>query len=213
MTDVSLGVASSVIALTVFGGVAGPAVLSTGGAVDIALARPIDLERVRHFYQGMSDATTYYRFFGIRRALPDAELSAVVTQRLPDHVTLLASVGRHLIGVGQFVPGDTPGDVEVAFAVADDHHREGVATLLLERLAIIAERCGIERLTAVVLPGNSDMQLVFRTVGLPTHNHFESQDGTIHVSLDLAGIGEMKRQEAMRQLSAMHDQRCQSVNR
>lgn len=169
----------------------GPATLSTGEPVHIALAGPADLERVREFYAKLSDTAAYYRFFGIRRELPDDELRGVVVQRLPDHVTLLASIDGRLVGIGECVAGADADEVEVAFAVADDHRHEGVATLLLERVAMIAHRCGIKRLTARTLPGNVDMLLVFRTVGLPEEQHFDPSDGIIHIGLDLAGIDDM----------------------
>ena len=48
-----------------------------------------------------------------------------------------------------------------------------MATLLLERLAVIAHDRGLRRFTATVLPDNRDMQLVFATVGLPgPHGRF-----------------------------------------
>jgi GNAT superfamily N-acetyltransferase len=179
------------IVTAVLADMTGPATLTTGQPIEIELAGPRDVDRVRDFYDKLSDTATYYRFFGIRRALPDDELRALVIQRLPDHVTLLASIDGRLIGIGEYVAGDDADEVQVAFAVADDHRHEGVATLLLERVAMIAHRCGVKRLTARTLPGNVDMQLVFRTVGLPEQQHFDPDDGIIHIVLDLAGIDDM----------------------
>ena len=134
-------------------GVTGPALLATGVQVEIYVARPDDLDSVRTFYEELSDTSTYFRFFGIRRALPDNELRSVVTPAWPERLTLCAAVDGRLIGVGELVAGSPEeiaesGDAELAFAVADDHHREGVATLLLEALAIVARRSGFPRLTA-----------------------------------------------------------------
>ena len=184
---------------SVFSGLLGPATLVDGRNVHIALGRAADQERLRQFFEELSDTSTYYRFFGIRRAIPDSELRGIVTQRLPDHITLLASMAGDLIGVGEYVAGERLGDVEVAFTIADAHHREGVATLLLERLALIARRCGMARLTACMLPGNADMLLVFRTVGLPEQHHFDPGDGVVHVTLDLAGVEAMTRCSIARQ--------------
>ena len=61
--------------------------------------------------------------------------------------------------------------------MADEHHHEGAATLLLERLAVIAKRCGFHFLTALTLPDNTEMRLVFHTVGLPEHSRFDDEDG------------------------------------
>ena len=161
------------------------ALLATGQPVDICRAAPADLAAVRHFYERLGDTSTYYRFFGLRRALPDGELRRVVGEG-PEHVTLLASIDGRLIGIGEYIIGADPTEAEVAFAVADDHHREGVATLLLERLAVIAHERGLLTFTATVLPGNADMQLVFRTVGLAVRSRFD--DGVIKTVLELASL-------------------------
>ncbi len=161
--------------------------LMTGQVVQIVLASPADFDAVRAFYDQLDDEATFFRFFGIRRHLPESELRAVV-EASSSHVTLLASLHGRLIGIGEYIIGEHPTNAEVAFAVADDHHREGVATLLLERLALLAHDRGLRRFTATVLAENSDMQLVFRTVGLTTTTHPE--DGVVAVTLDLASVVE-----------------------
>lgn len=181
-------------------GIESTEILATGQAVLISCARPSDLDRVRSFFERLGDTSTYYRFFGIRRALPESELSAVVAGQIPRHVTLLASIDGQLIGIGESIAGDSLDEAEVAFAVADDHHGEGVATLLLERLAVIGRRCGLHRLSARTLPGNVDMQRVFRTVGLDQQSRFE--DGVVDIVLDLSDFGPMRAQAAERRRSA-----------
>lgn len=165
------------------------ATLSNGHAVDLRLANPDDFDTVREFYRALDDEATYYRFFGIRRQLPEHELRNVVGAA-DSHVTMLALTDGRLIGLGEYIIGSEPDEAEVAFAVADDHHREGVATLLLERLAVIAHARGLQRFTAAVLPGNADMRLVFRTVGLTTSNTFD--DGIVNVTLDLTTLSAMR---------------------
>ncbi|MCU1393060.1 MAG: family N-acetyltransferase [Ilumatobacteraceae bacterium] len=165
------------------------AVLRTGEQIVIARAEPADLISVTAFYAALDDDSTYFRFFGIRRQIPVAELRQVVGG-LDDHVTLLARMDGRLVGIGEYIIGNDPTEAEVAFAVADDHHREGVATLLLERLAVSAHEDGLLRLCALVLAGNADMQLVFRTVGLPVVNTFE--DGIVHTSLDVTSLGSLR---------------------
>jgi GNAT superfamily N-acetyltransferase len=186
-----------------FYGVTGAALLSTGRAIDIACSTPADLERVRAFYEHLCDISRYNRFFGVRRAIPEPELRGMVANEVPRHVVLLASVDGELIGIGEFVVTDHTDQAEVAFAVADDHHREGVATLLLERLALVARRCGLERLVAQTLPGNYDMLLVFRTVGLTEHTHFDG--GVVDVTLDLSTLAHLETAaENRHQLALLH---------
>lgn len=163
--------------------------LSNGQLVDLRRATPEDFDAVRDFYRALDDDSTYFRFFGIRRQLPEQELRDVVGAAA-SHVTMLATVDGRLIGLGEYITGTEPDAAEVAFAVADDHHRQGVATLLLERLAVIAHAHGLRRFTAMVLPDNADMQLVFRTIGLTTRNTFD--DGVVNVTLDLTSLPAMR---------------------
>jgi GNAT superfamily N-acetyltransferase len=180
----------------VFDGVLGPALLATGRSVEIADATPDDFERVRQFYDELGDTSMYFRFFGTRKYIPDAELRSVVSHGIPKHVTLLAWMDGRLIGIGEFIVGGDPTEAELAFAVADDHHHEGVATLLLERLAVVGRRCGLQRLTARTMFGNQDMLLVFRTVGLTRRSDMDG--GEVHIVLDLISLDELDRQAARR---------------
>jgi len=186
---------------TVLAGVCGEALLANGRPVDIAAAVPTDMARVRTFYEQLSDTSSYFRFFGIRRALSEQELQCMVASCPPRHVVLLASIDRELIGIGEFIVTDEPEQAEVAFAVADDHHREGVATLLLERLAVVARRCGLQRLVAQTLPGNHDMLLVFRTVGLTEHAHFDG--GVVDITLDLSTLDHLEAEAEIRHHQAL----------
>jgi predicted CoA-binding protein len=54
---------------------------------------------------------------------------------------------------------------EAAFAVADTFQGKGLGTLLLERLAALAERAGIRRFQATTLASNTQMLEVFRDSG------------------------------------------------
>ena len=189
------------VARGVFDGVTGPALLATGRTVEISDATPDDFERVRQFYEDLGDTSTYFRFFGIRRSIPEAELRAVVSHEIPRHVTLLATMTDRLIGIGEFIIGDEPTEAELAFAVADDHHHEGVATLLLERLATVARRCGLERLTAKTMFGNQDMLLVFRTVGLTRHTVSERDE--VNVTLDLTSLHNLEARAKFRHALAL----------
>ncbi len=188
----------------VFTGVLGTAILANGATAVIVAAGADHLDAVRDFYGELSDTSTYYRFFAVRRAIPERELQALVTIRLPGHVALLVYVGVTLIGIGEYTADrHDPREAEVAFAVADDHHREGVATLMLERLAIVAHRCGLETFTAFVLPGNGDMQLVFRTVGLPVESRWDEAGAVVDVTLDITDLDHLHELSAER-----HHQAC-----
>jgi RimJ/RimL family protein N-acetyltransferase len=64
---------------------------------------------------------------------------------------------------------------EVAVEIADDLHGQGLGTILIERLACAAERFGVARFEALVLPENRLMLEVF-TEGFDARVRF--RDGT-----------------------------------
>ena len=158
--------------------------LATGRPVHIRATNGGDVAALRDFYARLGDTSTYYRFFGARRFIPDDELLRATQQDIHRQVTLLAEGDGETIGIGEYHGLPNREEAEVAFAVADAHHGEGVATLLLEDLALIARAAGYRRLVAEVLPDNSAMANVFRTVGLVQRRWFDG--GTVHVQLDLA---------------------------
>ncbi len=157
--------------------------LATGRAVHVRPASRRDVDRLRSFYQQLDDTSTYSRFFGLRPFIPDDELQRATVQDVHQQVTLIAESDGSIIGVGEYHARPGRVEAEVAFAVADAHHHEGVATVLLEDLALLARVAGFRRLAADTLPGNMAMLGVFRTVGLVHRHWFE--DGVVCVQLDL----------------------------
>jgi len=176
--------------------------LITGRPIHIAPAQMDDLDRVRAFYKRLSDTSTYYRFFGIRRSIPEHELREVVDPDVDRHVTLLATIGDELVGLGEFIVAPSGDEAEVAFAVSDNHQGEGVATLLLENLVAIARRRQLGVLTAVVLPDNAQMLLVFRTVGLSEQARYD-EDYVVHVRFDLRADDQLQQRHEERRLNAI----------
>lgn len=157
--------------------------LATGRVVRARPSEAGDVEQLRDFYRDLGETSTYYRFFGVRRTIPDDELERATAQDVHRRVTLITEADGRIIGIGEYHAVPNGAEAEVAFAVADKHQHEGVATVLLEDLALIARAAGFERLVAETLPGNTAMLSVFRAVGLVHRNWFE--DGVVHVELDL----------------------------
>ncbi len=71
--------------------------------------------------------------------------------------------------MASYEPAPKPGVAEVAFAVPDDMHGRGIATLLLEHLVSVARERGLRAFTAQALLENRPMLGVFADAGLPVH--------------------------------------------
>lgn len=158
--------------------------LATGRTVHIRPSRPADAPAVRDFYAHLSDRSRYLRRFGSPPESSD-DHQLLPGNDIYDRVSLLALDDSVVIGIGEYLEVGETADVEVAFAVADSHQHEGVATLLLEDLAVIARAAGFHRLVAETLSGNGPMLTVFRTVGLVEHVWHEQ--GQVHIEMDLSG--------------------------
>jgi len=162
-------------------------VLRNGTGVLIRAIRPDDKQRLTRHFEGLSEKSVYFRFFGIKRSLSDDELRRLTELDFVNHAGLAATVGveahERFVGVGRYIRTDNRPRAEVAFAVLDEYQGLGIGTLLLKHLATIARKNGISEFSADVLGANHQMLEVFANSGFVSHNSYEN--GVVHVSLNL----------------------------
>ena len=157
------------------------ALLSDGSTVEIRPARPEDADDIRQMHLQMSPDNAYFRFFSFSPQAPGREALRLTRPGGPDHAALLARLEGDLIGVASYEPTSRPGVAEIAFAVSDEMHGRGVATLLLEHLVSLARQRRLTAFAAETLPENVAMQRVFADAGLPVERHFA--DGVIELTM------------------------------
>src|ERR1700761_7108138 len=149
------------------------ALLADGTTVEIRLAGPADYEAVKAMHAAMSPDNTYLRFFNVSRLSAETEARRVCRDPDPGRAALLALTGGSVAGVASYVAlREHPEQAEVAFAVADDMHHRGIATLLLEHLVSYARSQGISTFVAETLTENKAMLGVFADAGLPVRRRF-----------------------------------------
>jgi GNAT superfamily N-acetyltransferase len=138
----------------------GLVLLRDGSLVAIRAASAADEPALRSFLEGLCLEARRLRFFTGAADLAWAAHSAAVTDER--HYGLLAhdQLGV-LVGHATFVQLDEA-HAEVAVEVADHLHGRGLGTVLIERLAAVAERRGITYFVAEVLCENRAMLDVFR---------------------------------------------------
>ena len=159
------------------------ALLTDGTTVLIRAARPADTEAVRAMHAAMSPDNLYLRFFSLSPRNAETEASRVCREPGPDHAALLAWLGDRLVGVASYEPVSERGTAEVAFAVPDDMHGRGIATLLLEHLVSVGRERGLHAFTAEALVENQAMLTVFADAGLPVHR--KMADGVIELTFPI----------------------------
>ena len=128
-------------------------------------------------HAAMSPDNMYLRFFSMSPSAAEQEAKRVCREPDSDHAALLAWQDGRLVGVGAYELSGKPGVAEVAFAVPDDMHGRGIASLLLEHLVWQARQRGLEAFTAETLAENSAMLRVFADVGLPARRRIAGGHG------------------------------------
>ena len=170
-------------------------VLRDGTVASIRAASDHDRETLRQFFHDLSPESRRRRFF------TPAEPSSAIIQRLADAhdpdrgLTLI--VDRY-VDDGTAGPSErnvrpiatasylavNPRVAEVAFAVDDRFQGKGLASMLLERLAVTASQHGFERFQASTLTDNTPMLEVFRDSGFEIRS--KSSGGAVELQLSLA---------------------------
>jgi acyl-CoA synthetase (NDP forming)/RimJ/RimL family protein N-acetyltransferase len=164
------------------------ALLIDGTTVLIREARPEDAEAVRRMHEQMSPDNIYLRFFNPSKQSAVREAKRVTRPAGNDHCALLAWLDDRLVGLASYEPTDRPGVAELAFAVADDMHGRGVATLLLDHLVSNARLRGVQAFSAQTLARNDAMLRVFANAGLSAKRQISMGviDATISLPVDEA---------------------------
>ena len=135
--------------------------LRDGSSVTIRRAGARDEPRLRSFLEELCLQARRLRFFTVAADLASAAHLAAAADA--EHCGLIAhdELGV-LVGHATYVTLDDPSRAEVAVEVADHLHGRGLGTILVERLAAIAEEQGITHFVAEVLAENRAMLDVFR---------------------------------------------------
>jgi acyl-CoA synthetase (NDP forming)/L-amino acid N-acyltransferase YncA len=161
------------------------ALLADGRTVEIRPAEAADFAAVKAMHEAMSPNNAYLRFFSLSRLAAEQEARRVTRAPGPDHAALLAVFDGKVVGLASFeVTRHGAGrTAEVAFAVADTMHHQGIATLLLEHLVSLARARQLEAFHAETLQENTGMLGVFSDAGLPVVS--KREDGVVSITIPL----------------------------
>lgn len=163
-------------------------VLGNGDTAVIRPIRPSDADRLRTFHESQSSESRYRRFFSPKPTLSDAELERFTTVDFVDRAAFVVEDRGEFVAWASYERWSNRDDAEVAFMVGDDYHGRGIATLLLEHLAAVAQHNGISRFTAQTLADSRGMLAVFAKAGWPLQRRFES--GVIDVDFPIDDTSE-----------------------
>ena len=127
------------------------------------------------------------RFFAPKKGFSEQELAFFLNIDFENHVALVAQIDEDgspiIVGGGRYIVV-RPGQAEIAFVVVDAYQGQGIGTILMRHLAVLARDAGLKELIAEVLPENTAMLKVFKKFGFHPGSKREPQ--VIHLTLQLA---------------------------
>ncbi len=163
-------------------------VLGNGDTVFIRPLTVDDRPALAAFHERQSSESIYKRYFSPKPTLSDKELLHFTDVDMVDRAALAVESHDEFIAWASYERWPGRNEAEAAFMVGDGHQGAGIATLLLEHLAVIARSNGIERFTAEVLGDNRAMLAVFAKAGWPLQRRFDS--GVVDLDWELADTDE-----------------------
>jgi RimJ/RimL family protein N-acetyltransferase len=177
--------------------------LRDGSSVLVRPIDPADGDRLREIWDAMSALSRRRRLLAAAGGEPsDEDLRYLVDVDHRRHEALLAldPSGRG-VAVARYVRSpDDAGSAEVAVVVADDWHRRGLATALLDRLGDRARENAIERWSAIV---SDDNDVVITALERAGAQRTGGADGEIEFALGLPDDGVGDRLAAMLRAAAV----------
>jgi len=166
-------------------------VLRDGSVASVRMAAASDRESIRRFFHELSPDSRRKRFFTPTEP-SDGVIERMADSSDPHHglsliVHRLRSEDLRPIAVASYL-AVTAKIAEVAFAVDDSFQGKGLASLLLERLAILAAENGFEKFQASALADNGPMLEVFRDSGFAIRSRTTA--GVVELQLSLVPSSE-----------------------
>ena len=143
--------------------------LADGSMILVRTAQPRDAEAMQAFVRGLSQRSSYLRFFSRLDHLPPSVLKRFTEVNYPSNMTIVANHegSSEIIGLAGWTPSRVEfGDDECAVAIADEWQSHGVATMLLSVLYDQAKKAHKRRLEGFVLRENARMFALARNLGV-----------------------------------------------
>ncbi len=152
--------------------------------------RPVlvsDEDALQDLLYGLSDESTFWRFFGHKRSHPHQEVLRMVELdgARSQAFAACSAETETLLGIARWDLEPQTTTAELAVTVAQPWQGQGVGTKLLARLVEAAASAGIATLNAYVLPSNTSMQRLLKSAGFRCDG--EVSNNPLSFRLDLKG--------------------------
>ncbi len=147
--------------------------MKDGTEVLIRPIRPEDEPLMVRFHQTLSERSVYLRYFQAsnldRRTAHERLTRICFTDYDRDIVLIAVAPGTAdqptVLGVGRLSKLHGSNEAEFAMLISDQYQRRGLGTELLRRVTEIGKAEGLQRISALVLRENREMQIVGERLG------------------------------------------------
>ncbi len=175
----------------------GRLILRDGTTATVHMAEPDDQERLKDFFRRLTPESRRNRFFSDAKP-GEKEIARICDPSDPRNqltmiVTRIAEGEDRIIASGSYFASDET-TAEVAVTVEDPFQGNGIGTLLLERLSLLAIMHGFTQFKAITHPDNQAMLAVFRNSGFPVNEEYSDGFVTVEFSV-LPGAESVERTE------------------
>lgn len=151
--------------------------LADGSFVEVREIEPGDAGALRQLVGRSSERSRYLRFFGSMKELPEEQarrFAEVDGARRYALVAVDPFRDDEIVAVVRYeVDGVSEGSAEYAALVEDRMQKKGLGLALTVHLVEAARERGITSLHAYVLPENTGMLQLLRSLGLPERQSYE----------------------------------------
>lgn len=169
-----------------------PWVMKNGQTVTIRPLRPEDEGSMVEFHKGLSDESIYFRFFNALKLSQrishdrlaqicftdyDREIALVPVLRDPE------TGNDEILGVARLTKIPGTNTAEFGLLISDHWQGQGLGSELLERLIQVGKDEQLEAICAVMLPENTRMQTMVKSLGFITRH--DQQENVVRAQLDL----------------------------
>lgn len=162
--------------------------LADGRPVPVREIEPGDAKALQRLFGRLSERTIELRYFGPLKQLSDAQARRFAEVDGVDRYALVALDPENedeVIAVVRYDRSESAdGSAEYAALVEDRMQGLGLGLGLTRALIEAARERGVEQLHALVLPHNTPMLKLLRSLGLPEKVRFE--DGAERVDIELS---------------------------
>src|SRR6266702_6189811 len=150
--------------------------LADGTAVGLRLIQPDDADRLRRLFYRLSPETVYWRFFTPVHVPREEVLEHFARVDHQRREAIVAVIDGEVAGVARYDQGEGTSEADTAVLVEDAWQGQGLAKVLLRRLAGVALQRGILTFTALILGENVRARQLYSTVFATVEAHLDGSE-------------------------------------